>query len=433
MSAYDLIIAGSLALILSYFFSELSRKTNIPSVLLLILTGIMVGRYKQIDSSNLQQVLEVLGVVGLIMIVLEGALDLELTKEKLPLIKKSSGMALVVLIASVLIIGLSISFAFRMDVWISFLYATPLSVISSAIVIPSVENLKGDKKEFLVYESCISDILGIMLFYLLIGLLENDNKTQELFAFSWKLILTIVVSVFTSFGLIILFKYIRSKVKIFLFLAILIVLYAIEKQLHLSPLILILLFGLMLKNNQLVFKNRWARLVSRMELKLMERNFHIITRETSFVLRTFFFIVFGLSMILESLLDIRALLLSISVVLILFALRWIGLRLFQKDYMQPALYIAPRGLITVLLYYSIPSQFKDASFPESVILYVVLITSLVMTFGLISYRKDPTPKKLRFAGLFSGVTETGTETETVTVTVTETENDTEDSQEKKEN
>ena len=383
MGTYELIIAGSLAIIASYFFSELSRKTNIPSVLMLILTGIIIGRYVVVDTANLTQSLEVLGIVGLIMIVLEGALDLELSKEKLPLIRKSTGMALVALVVSVFVIGYAIHLAFDMNLWVSFVYATPLSVISSAIVIPSVENMEGDKKEFLIYESCISDILGIMLFYLLLGFLENDDKVAELTTFSLNLLLTAVISVITSFGLIILFKYIRSKVKIFLFLSILMVLYAIEKSLHLSPLILILLFGLMLKNNQLIFRGRLANLISKMELKLMERNFHIITRETAFVLRTFFFIVFGLSMVLDSLLDKKALILSIAIVAILFAVRWLGLKIFNKVQMKPLIYIAPRGLITVLLYYSIPSQYHQSAFPESVILYVVLITSLVMTFGLI--------------------------------------------------
>ena len=387
MTAYQLIIAGSLTIILSYFFSEFSKKTNIPSVLMLILTGIIIGFYVDVDSDKLMQPLEVLGVVGLIMIVLEGALDFELSRDKLSLIKHSSLMALLVLLGSVLVIGVSIHLSLRMDLWESFLFATPLSVISSAIVIPSVENLHGHKKEFLIYESCISDILGIMLFYLLLGMLENDNKLAEFGKFSMNLIVTIVISIFTSFGLIFLFKYIKSKVKIFLFLAILIVLYAIEKSLHLSPLILILFFGLMLKNNELIFRGRLSGMISRMELRLMERNFHIITRETAFVLRTFFFIVFGITMELNSLLDVRALLLSLAIVLILFLLRYAGLYLFGRENMKPLLYIAPRGLITVLLFYTIPVDYHNHSFPTSVILYVVLITSLVMTYGLIKEKK----------------------------------------------
>ncbi|MFT4521839.1 MAG: cell volume regulation protein A [Bacteroidia bacterium] len=395
MHAYDLIIAGSVAIILSYIFSEISRKTNIPSVLMLILTGILAGlAFHTIDRSLLAQPLEVLGTVGLIMIVLEGALDLELSKEKLPLIKRATGMALIGLVGSILVIGLAIFYVFDLSIWISLLYATPLSVISSAIVIPSVDPLDERNKEFLIYESCISDILGIMLFYFFIGMLDNPNKGEEIAKFSMNLVTTIVISTITSFGLIVLFKYIKSKVKIFLFLAILIVLYAIEKQLHLSPLILILLFGLMLKNNQLIFRGQFANLISKMELKLMERNFHIITRETSFVLRTFFFIIFGLSMVLKSLLDYRALLLSIVITGFIFLVRWLLLNLFDKKNIPSLIYIAPRGLITVLLYYSIPGKYESMAFPDSIILYVVIFTSIIMSVGLIkSGFTNAEPKK----------------------------------------
>ena len=388
MSSYYLIIAGSLAIILSYLFSEISKRTSIPSVLMLIATGVILGQIFEFDTEGLAQPLEVLGIIGLVMIVLEGALDLELTKEKVPLIKKSLSMALIGLIGSVLAIGFIMHLVLLIPLGEAFLYATPLSVISSAIVIPSVEQLEHNKKEFLIYESCISDILGIMLFYFIIGMLENTDPVKEVTDFGLRLLLTIVISIVTSFALIFLFKYIKTKVKIFLFLAILMGLYAIEKSLHLSPLILILIFGLMLKNNQLVFRGALANKISRMELKLMETNFHIITRETAFVLRTFFFLVFGMTMVLGGLANIKALVLSLIITGLLFFVRYLLLRWFGNRMGQPLLSIAPRGLITVLLFYSIPTGLQTDLFPESVVLYVVLFSSLIMTYGLIKGQKN---------------------------------------------
>ncbi|MFT5723368.1 MAG: cell volume regulation protein A [Bacteroidia bacterium] len=394
MTAYLLIFAGSIAIIASYLFTEISKRTSIPSVLMLIGAGAILGQFYTIDSGALAQPLEVLGIIGLVMIVLEGALDLELTKEKIPLIKKSFGMASLGLIGSVLVIGFILKVVFGMTLGSAILYATPLSVISSAIVIPSVDQLRSDKKEFLVYESCISDILGIMLFYFVIGLLNNPDPIQEVTNFSLKLIVTIVISIITSFGLIFLFKYIKTKVKIFLFLAILMGLYAIEKSLHLSPLILILIFGMMLKNNQLIFRGALANKISKMELKLMEHNFHIITRETAFVLRTFFFIIFGMSMVLSSLLDIKALGISLLITGLMFLVRWLLLKVFGKGVGRPLLLVAPRGLITVLLFYSIPNDLISTVFPESVILYVVIFTSLIMTYGLIRNQATPSDSML---------------------------------------
>lgn len=384
MSAYTLIIAGSVAIVLSYVYSELAKRTNIPSVLMLILTGIVVGRVYPIDQASLFQPLEVLGIIGLIMIVLEGALDLELSHEKLPLIKRSLVVATLGIVGCMAIIGFSLYYVFEMTVGQSLLYATPLAVISSAVVIPSVENLRGENKEFLIYESCISDILGIMFFYFVIGLAESSNKANAVADFTINLIATVVISLIAGFGLVILFKYIRTNVKIFLFIAILILLYAIQKLLHLSPLILILFFGLILKNHELIFRGRLANLATRMELKLMERNFHIITRETAFVLRTFFFIVFGLSMMLESMLDMQALALSVVLTASIYFVRRLLLKSFTNNKSLNILTImAPRGLITVLLFYSIPQELQTDKFPESVILFIILFTSVVMSVGLI--------------------------------------------------
>ncbi|MCB9245636.1 MAG: cation:proton antiporter [Flavobacteriales bacterium] len=389
MSAYELIIAGSGAIVLSYVYGELAKRTNIPSVLMLIVTGIVIGQLYPVNQESLFQPLEVLGIIGLIMIVLEGALDLELSKEKLPLIRKSLIVASLGIVGSMIAIGFPLYYLFEMSIGQSLLYATPLSVISSAIVIPSVNNLKGDKKEFLIYESCISDILGIMVFYFIIGLSESPNKANAVADFALNLILTIVISVMSGLGLVILFKYIRTSVKIFLFIAILILLYAVEKMLHLSPLILILFFGLMLKNHELVFRGRLANLATRMELRLMERNFHIITRETAFVLRTFFFIVFGLSMVLESLLDVLSLAISVLITASIYFVRRL---LIRKNFKEGSEYVlltmAPRGLITVLLYYSIPAEFKTSQFPESILLFIILFTSGVMSYGLIMRKKD---------------------------------------------
>jgi NhaP-type Na+/H+ or K+/H+ antiporter len=383
MGAYQMIIAGSFAIVLSYVYSEIAKRTNIPSVLLLIITGVIVGQFYEIDKAKLFAPLEVLGIIGLIMIVLEGALDLELSEKKLPLIKRSLWVASLGIVGCMGLIGASLHFVFDMSIAQSLLYATPLAVISSAIVIPSVENLSGDKKEFLIYESCISDILGIMIFYFVIGFFESPNKIGAVADFGMNLILSIVMSVIAGFGLVLLFKYIRTNVKIFLFIAILILLYAIEKSLHLSPLILILFFGLILKNHDIVFRGKLSGFATRMELRLMERNFHIITRETAFVLRTFFFIIFGLSMVLESLLDIQALLLSVVLTASIYFLRRLLLLKYNGKSENILLTIAPRGLITVLLYYSIPAQFTTDKFPESILLFIILLSSLMMSYGLI--------------------------------------------------
>ena len=88
INAYGIVIGGSAVIILSYFANLLARRTNIPSVLVLIAMGI--GLRQGLRAVGLHDIpfegliLELLGTVGLIFIVLEAALDLELTRDKPP-------------------------------------------------------------------------------------------------------------------------------------------------------------------------------------------------------------------------------------------------------------------------------------------------------------------------------------------------------------
>ena len=57
-----------------------------------------------------------------------------------------------------------------------------------------------------------------------------------------------------------------------------------------------------------------------------------------------------------------------------------------KD-ISPQLYIAPRGLITVLLFYAIPEGAIVAGFEAGILLFIIIGTSLIMTFAMIADKK----------------------------------------------
>jgi NhaP-type Na+/H+ or K+/H+ antiporter len=125
-----------------------------------------------------------------------------------------------------------------------------------------------------------------------------------------------------------------------------------------------------------------------MEFKKMENDFHIISRETAFVLRTFFFIVFGLTIDLLSLVNFEVLVVSLMVFIGIYLVRILLLKVFAKQGTQVLEYVAPRGLITILLFYSIPEDLISNSFQPGVILWVIILTSIYMTFGLIRHTKE---------------------------------------------
>ena len=396
-SPYIKIISASLIIVLSYFYGIISEKTSVPSVLLLILTGILIKLgLDRVDPNlfndlDLMPVLEVLGIVGLIMIVLEAALDLELTKEKMPFIGKSLLIALCSLVGSVFLVGAIINYFLPMSFMLSLLYATPLCIISSAIVIPSVNKLSPLKKEFMIYESTFSDVLGIMLFYFLISFMESGGN-QAALEFGGSLISTIIVAVIASYILIYLFKDLKGHSKLFLLISILLLLYAIGKLLHLSPLLIILIFGLALANHQIFFKIFKNDLSKDDPIEKIEKDFHLITLETAFVVRTFFFVIFGMTISLGSLVNLNVFLISALILVGLFAIRFISLRLFLSKDILPELWISPRGLITILLFFAIPQAHQVEAFDPGILLYVILISSLIMTFALI---KNSSSKKVK--------------------------------------
>ena len=123
---------------------------------------------------------------------------------------------------------------------------------------------------------------------------------------------------------------------------------------------------------------------------------HIITLETAFVVRTFFFVIFGLTIAVSSLFSLNVALISSLIILSIYVIRFVILRVFIGTDILPQLFIAPRGLITVLLFYAIPKEAEIASFEPGILLFVIIGTSLIMT-GAMIYDKKRNAKSTNIA------------------------------------
>ncbi|MFK7953768.1 MAG: cation:proton antiporter [Ekhidna sp.] len=392
LNAYTETIAISLIIIISFFFNFVSEKSKIPSVLLLIGLGVAFQKLLNtlnIDVTNyIMEALELLGIVGLIMIVLEAALDLKLKREKKPLLIKSFVIALIALIGTALGIAYVFNIFLFDDFLKSLIYAIPLSILSSAIIIPSVSSLLDEKREFMIYESTFSDILGIMFFYFVLGGAEAENTREIVMDVSSSIFLTIVLSLVISYLMVLLLQKLQSKVKLFFLIAILILLYSTGKLFHLSSLLIIMVFGLVLNNYEIFFKGKLKKLIKPDALDHITEDFHVVTMETAFVVRTFFFVIFGMTLDFSGIGDLQSIYLALAVLAITYVLRFLLLKLIVRKSITPQLWIAPRGLITVLLFFSIPAQFMDEDFNQSILLIVILATSVIMTTGLIGKKED---------------------------------------------
>lgn len=390
MNAYLLLIGLCVVIIFSFFTSIFSKRTNVPSVIILIGLGVVIQQILSYLNMNPDYfpILEVLGIVGLIMIVLEAALDLELRKEKWPIIWKSFTIAF-------LSLGLtSVSIAFFIRLFISgmefipaLVYALPLSIMSSAIIIPSVSNLAPEKKEFLIYESTFSDILGIMVFYMIVENLNVEGMRQLGFAIGSNIFLTIIISAVLSYVLLYVIQHIKGEAKFFLFLSVLVLLYAVGKMFHLSSLVIILMFGLLLRNTNVLLFGKFRQWLDDSKIGSVFDQFKMITIETSFLVRTFFFVVFGMTLPLASLISWKVWLISILFLVVTYVLRYGLFYVVQNKQTMPQAFIAPKGLITVLLFFAIPDSLKAEEFESGVLFVVIIATSLIMAWAIISSGK----------------------------------------------
>jgi hypothetical protein len=395
MNPYLLIIAISSVIILSFFFNIISKKTNIPSVLMLIALGIGIKAIMNMTELRdkdlgIDSLLEILGNIGLVMIVLEAALDLKLEREKAGLLFRSLLVASVSLAGSIIGIAFLFTYIFPgTDFYTASVYAVPLSIMSSAIIIPSVGSLTGSKKEFMVYDSTFSDILGIMVFYFMLGE-EGSAGGTSFSGIMSNLGLTILMSVIVAYGLVYIFQHLKMQVKLFLIIGVLMLMFAVGKYFHLSSLLTILAFGLVLNNTNIFFPGRFAKYFDREAVKPILHDFHNLTLESAFLVRTFFFVLFGISITLASLYDWRVAVNGICIVLILYAVRYVALRFMSKENLFPELWIAPRGLITVLLFFVIlkDSRVNIPGFDPGLLLYPIIITSIIMTIGLITHQGE---------------------------------------------
>lgn len=389
LSTYHFIIIFASVIIVSYFFNSFSKSSGIPSVLMLIALGMIIGLYIPWQN-KFSFVLEVLGTVGLILIVLDGALGLKLLRNKVLIIFKSLLVSVFTLGGTSYLAALFLNRFFGIDVFVSLLITIPLSILSSAILLPSIDSVEENKREFLIYESTFSDIVGIIVFYTVLGLVDPASETEGGYGFIvGDLIGTTVFSIVISYFLIYVFQKLQGQEKLFLLISVLMILYAFGEMLNLSSLIIILMFGLILNNYKLFFRGALFKLIDNEQKNLrIVDDFKIVTLESSFVVRTFFFILFGWSIQLGDLFNLTSFLIGISIVLIIFFVRSIALFLFSRTIktkdIVPELFLAPRGLLTILLFYAIPKDLMGNEIDfEGVFLYVIIICSLIMTWTLI--------------------------------------------------
>ena len=383
----QLIITISILLLLAYVFDITASKTKIPSVILLLLLGFgakLVTESLNISIPNLNPILPILGTIGLILIVLEGSLELEINKSKLPLILKSSIVALIPLLVISFGIAYYLNHFEHLPLKLALASAIPIGIISSAIAIPSAKNLLNNEKEFITYESSLSDIFGVIFFNFIT---LNDNIGSKTFGnFSLELLTMLGLSFVATLLLAGFLNKIQHHIKFVPMIILVLLIYGIAKLFHLPALIFILIFGLFIGNIDELRHYKFIQKFHPVNFTKDVHKFREITTELAFLIRALFFMLFGFLMDLGDVLNSETILFALCITLGIFIVRFIILKIFKLQ-TNPLVFIAPRGLITILLFLSIPISQQIEQIDKSLIIQVIILSALIMMIGLMRYKK----------------------------------------------
>jgi cell volume regulation protein A len=370
-------------LLIAYLFDLTSSKTKIPSVILLLFLGWIVHQLATLFGFRilpLESLLPVLGTIGLILIVLEGSLELEWQPDRKKIVIQSFAIAVIAILAQAIIMGLLIMGFGYGSFGKGVVNMLPLCVISSAVAIPTVRAMVATTKEFVIYESSFSDIIGILLFNFLA--LSTGIGVHSFLLFIGQVLLMMLVSFAGTLALAFLLRRIDHHIKFVPIILMIILIYEVTKEYELPSLIFIVFFGLFLGNLDKLRKFKYIR---KWQINGIDKEIHRfkeLSVEAAFLVRASFFILFGYLIKNSEILNTQSLVWALATVAVIFGVRAALLKWLKKP-LQPLFYIAPRGLITILLFLSIPvSKQIPAIVNKSLIIQVIILSTLLMMFGM---------------------------------------------------
>jgi Kef-type K+ transport system membrane component KefB len=371
--------------LVAYFFDLTAAKTKIPSVIILFAIGWAIRQlvaYWALPVPDLSVMLPILGSLGLILVVMEGSLELEIRKSKLLFITKSFVAAFLPIMTLSFLLALFLQYWDGSDFRTCLINSIPFAIISSAIAIPSVKHLNEKVKEFTVYESSFSDIIGVMFFnFVALNTVFNASLT---ITYLTHIIVTVIISLIATLGLSFLLNKIDHQVKFIPIILFAVLIYSVLKIFHFPELLFILIFGLILQNIDRIQKLKYFRWIEKLNPDSLQPEIDRLkdlVSEGSFLIRSLFFLLFGYLLENKNLFNPSTLILAMGITATIFIVRALLLFVLRLP-LKPMLFIAPRGLITILLFISILPEQHIGMVTKSLLIQVIIITSLIMTAGL---------------------------------------------------
>ncbi|GBU07030.1 hypothetical protein AwDysgo_03610 [Bacteroidales bacterium] len=380
----------------AHLFSAIFDKKKIPDVLLLIFIGLLLGPiFNIVDPSSFAVGGSVFSTVTLVIILFEGGASISLNA-----LKTSLRGAVPLIFASFFIstaaIGL-ISWGFYGFSPVSaFMLGAILAGTSSAVVIPLVRQIKmsDNVRTSMILESAITDVLAIVLTLALLeaykeGTLNIGQITGSILA---SFLLAFIIGGAGAIAWSGVLNRIRSiKNSLFTTPAIVFVLYGISESLGYSGAITALAFGITIANIELIPFSILKKIHVKDSTKLNTSELTFFS-ELVFLLKTFFFIYIGMSIVLG---DAKSFFWGFILIVAIYAVRLIIAKFLSPpsatNHEKSIISIMiPKGLASAVLA-GIPLQagVLEGEMIKNITFSVILMTIVITSSMVLIFEKSP--------------------------------------------
>lgn len=396
-----------LMVFLAHLFAGIYRKRMVPDVLLLMVIGLVIGPILALVSpEDLGGFGQVFTTITLVVILFESGTSLALSTLKASW-KSTTNLTMIAFFSTVVLLGLIAYFFLGFSINSAIMLGAILGGTSSAVVIPLVQQLRvgEETKTALILESAINDVLCIVLTLACVQAYAQGtiNFGITLGSVISSFILAALMGVGGAMIWSRLIRYIRRlQNSIFTTPAFVFVIYGSAELLGFNGAIAALAFGITMANIDTFTGFVSRKIMGGPGHKLNETEM-VFLREMAFLLKTFFFVYIGMSILFE---DGKAMLSGLLFTAVVYVLRFFvakyaspkSANLFDKTVISM---MTPKGLAAAVLA-TIPEM---AGIPEGVLIknitYSVVLFSITITSILIIIN-DKSNKLQSFYKFFLG-------------------------------
>jgi cell volume regulation protein A len=372
-------------LVLAFFSNRVSRVSRIPDLLILMLTGVILGPVLGwLKIPDLSSFTEYLGTLALILILFEAGAEIRLrdTLRHFP-----PG-----LLFAVLSFGTSFTAVAYAGKWLlglsahnSLLLGAVLGCVSGTVVIPVLQQLeiRGPVSVVLVLEAALGDVIGVITVGSLTAIAEGDplmsGLLKGLLTRTFVAIAAAVVAGFLWSRARWLFR--TDRFGSVLHVGVVLVVYGVTRLIGGSGLLAVLAFGLTLANTS-----------ERKDAPREETGALVFHSDLSFLVRSFFFVLLGASVELigrDYILATFAILAGLVIARIasVLALRLTTMGTMSKSERELLSGLLPRGLVNAVLAIQVADRVPALNFLPAMTFTVLVVTNLLMVFA--TWRSRP--------------------------------------------